>query len=89
MLKIEYQKKFLKDLADIPSVHRREIEDFVFDYLPNCKTLADSGKFEKMSGYDNCYKARIGNYRVGIIFENGTITLKRVLHRKEIYRFFP
>lgn len=89
MLNVVYQKKFLKDLAVIPSVQRDEIEQFVFDFLPTCKTLADTGKFEKMSGYDNCYKARIGNYRVGAVHENGRLELKRVLHRKEIYRFFP
>ncbi len=89
MLKVLYQKKFLKDLSDIPEGLRHELEEFVFQILPGCNTLGESGKFEKMTGYDNCYKARFGQYRIGAIFTNNVVELKRVLHRKEIYRFFP
>jgi len=31
----------------------------------------------------------VGDYRVGVIFEEETVTFCRVLHRKEIYRYFP
>ena len=89
MLEVIYQKKFLKDLSNIPSKHRKEIEHFVFDVLPNSKTLAESGKFEKMSGYEGCYKARFGTYRIGAYYNGSSIELKRILHRKEIYRYFP
>ena len=89
MLEVLYQKKFLKDLANIPTKYRREIEHFVFDVLPAAKTLSDSNKFEKMTGYDKYIKARFGDYRVGAYYDKNRIELKRVLHRKEIYRFFP
>jgi len=32
---VSYQKKFLKDLASIPSSFRIKIEDIVFKELPN------------------------------------------------------
>ena len=68
MLQVQYQKWFLKDLQSVPMPYRREIEHFVFDILPSLNTLAASGRFEKMTGYANCVKARFGDYRIGAFF---------------------
>jgi mRNA interferase RelE/StbE len=69
--------------------YRRGIEHFVFDILPSLNTLAESGKFEKMTGYTNCVKARFGDYRIGAHCSKNNLELMRVLHRREIYRYFP
>lgn len=84
-MKVLYQKKFLKDLAAIPSTQRLKIENFVFETPFKLKSFEEL-KAEKMTGYKNYYKIRFGDYRVGFHFENETITFERVLHRKEIYR---
>ena len=44
--------------------------------------------FEKLKGYSNYYKKRFGNYRIGAKYEDDTLILSRILHRKDIYRFF-
>ena len=89
MLTVLYHKKFLKDLANIPSRQRKEIEHFVFKILPKSNSIAELNKFEKLTGYKNYFKARFGNYRLGIYSEDNLVELKRLLHRKEIYRYFP
>jgi mRNA interferase RelE/StbE len=76
-------------LANIPSSVRLEIERCVFEELPNAGSIQSFQKAEKMRGYTEYYKIRFGNYRVGIKVENGAVIFQRVLHRKEIYRFFP
>jgi mRNA interferase RelE/StbE len=48
--------------------------------IPNCK---------KLKGTKNTYRIRIGDYRIGFIFEKQTIELIRFLHRSVIYNFFP
>ncbi|MGH2412635.1 MAG: type II toxin-antitoxin system RelE family toxin, partial [Microcystaceae cyanobacterium] len=35
------------------------------------------------------YRIRLGDYRIGLFIEGKTVTFARVLHRKEIYRYFP
>jgi mRNA interferase RelE/StbE len=35
------------------------------------------------------YSEIIGNYRIGIRLESNILYLGRVLHRKEIYKYFP
>ena len=84
-----YQKKFLKDLAVIPSERRTQIEQFVFEDVPKYVSIFDCGKVEQMTGYPGYYKIRFGNYRIGVKIADNTVSFERVLHRKEIYRYFP
>jgi len=89
-MQLKFKKKFLKQLADLPGDIRTVIEEFVFVELPRYHSLADAGIIEKMRGYDGYYKARFGSYRVGLKLESdGTLAVLLVMHRKEIYRFFP
>ena len=88
-MKTLYSKKFLKDLATIPKNERTSIEVFVFETSVKLDSLSEIGKCEKLRGYQNYYKARFGNYRIGLKLEGETLILERVLHRKDIYRYFP
>ncbi len=88
-MKISINKRFLKDLAKIPSRDRARIETFVFEELEQYKGIEQIGNMDKLQGYDTFYRARFGNYRVGVRYENNELTVERVLHRKEIYKFFP
>jgi len=87
-LKIEYPKKFLKELAKIPFKFRLPIEEFVFEELPSLDSITQSKRIEQMKGYPGYYKIRFGNYRIGLKVENNKVVLKKVLHRKEIYKYF-
>jgi mRNA interferase RelE/StbE len=86
---ILYQKKFLKDLARVPLQQRKKIEHYVFNELPAFKSFKQVGGAEKMTGYPHYFKIRFGDYRLGFHFSHETLTLERILHRKEIYRYFP
>lgn len=86
---VQYNKKFLKDLASLPKKDREKIEDFVFEEINQYNSSAEINKLEKLSGYQHYYKIRFGDYRVGIKLDNEVLTFERVLHRKEIYKLFP
>ena len=88
-MQVEFRKKFLKELSKLPNPYQNNIEEFVFDILPNYNSLSEIGKIEKMTGYKNYFKIRFGDYRVGIKKENNIIIVETVKHRKEIYKFFP
>jgi mRNA interferase RelE/StbE len=58
-----------------------QVEDAqTFQQIPNLKRLDARGKY---------YRIRVGDYRVGFVFEQGAVTFVRCLNRKEIYRYFP
>ena len=88
-MEVRYSKKFLKQLAGIPKETRIKVEHFVFNELSSVSTIGEVGKIEKMQGYANCYKSRFGDYRVGFMLENNVLTVKTVMHRRDIYKFFP
>ena len=88
-MKTYYQKRFLKDLAQIPAKVRKQIEEFVFEDVPQFQSINESLKLERMIGYPSHYKIRFGVYRVGLKKENNSLKFIRALHRKEIYRYFP
>ena len=52
-------------------------------------TLSEIKNLKKMQGFLNCYRIKIGDYRIGLYFENNIVELVRLAHRKEIYKLFP
>lgn len=88
-MKVKYRKKFLKDLYKLPLPVRLQVETFVFDTLPKVNSIAHTHNIEKIKGFTSYYKVRFGSYRVGIKVERDVVILERVLHRKDIYRYFP
>lgn len=88
-MKVEYRKKFLKELSQLPLNPRLDVEDFVFEILPEASTLTAIGKVEKMKGYKNFFKVRFGNYRLGLQLVDDIVIVEIIAHRKEIYKLFP
>ena len=90
MWKVEYTKRFLKDLAALPIEIQTRVEPIIFIKIESENPFA-LGYIEKMTGYTDKYKIRVGDYRIGISIDKQTKTLicQRIAHRKEIYRIFP
>lgn len=87
-MKIEIRKSFTKDADKLPAPFQRQLATIIDtiektaqpNQLPDCK---------KLTGYKTAYRIRMSQYRIGFYYENKTAELVRILHRKEIYRYFP
>lgn len=88
-MKISFKNAFLKDLEKLPSDYKRKIEHLVFTEIPKIDNLYDIKNIKKIRGDKNYYRIRVGNYRIGFEEQDGEIVFMRVLHRKDIYRYFP
>ena len=90
MWKVEYKKRFLKELSKLPDDVQAQAEQIVFKDL-TCGDPFNLGTLEQMKGYPGKYKIRIGQYRIGITIDkqNGMLVCERIAHRKDIYRQFP
>jgi mRNA interferase RelE/StbE len=84
-----FRESFYQDLSAITDAGRlrrikRVIEQVeaaqTFQQVPHLKRLDAKGKY---------YRIRVGDYRVGFVFERGAVTFVRCLDRKEVYRYFP
>ena len=84
-----FRESFADDLSALTDAGlRRRIQRVIeqveaartFQQIPNLKRLDARGKY---------YRIRVGDYRLGFVFEQGAVTFVRCLDRKEIYRYFP
>jgi len=88
-LNTRFRESFDEDLSALTNAGllrrvKRVIEQVeaarTFQKIPNLKRLDAKGKY---------YRIRVGDYRLGFVFEQGAVTFVRCLDRKEIYRYFP
>jgi mRNA interferase RelE/StbE len=89
-MKTEYLPTFIKDLKSLKgqAVYDK-IKTLVMLEIPHYENLIEIKHLKKIKGDKNAYRIRIGDYRIGLFVETDKIIFSRVLHRKEIYRFFP
>ncbi|MDZ7967485.1 MAG: type II toxin-antitoxin system RelE/ParE family toxin [Nostoc sp. DedSLP03] len=86
----QYLSSFIKDLKALKSTPYYEtIKTLVFEEIPQILTFEEITNLKKLQGYENAYRIRVGDYRIGLIFDGETVLFQRVLHRKNIYRHFP
>lgn len=86
----QYLPSFLKDLKALKSTPYYEaVKTLTFKEIPQRLTFEEITNIKKLQGYENAYRLRVGDYRIGVIFDGETVIFQRVLHRKDIYRYFP
>ena len=88
-MKILIDKSFEKDtdkLTDQKLLH--SIADCI-EEIQTLNKLSDIPNCRKLKRSKNSYRIRIGDYRIGFIFEKQTIEFVRFLHRSVIYNYFP
>ena len=90
MITCLYKKTFLKDLVKLPSYYREQVEKLVFKKIPELNNISEIPNIKKMKGYQDYYRIRIGDYRVGCkVAKEGRVIFYRVKSRSDIYKVFP
>ncbi len=88
-MKVLIDKSFEKDVNKISDKKLlNAIADCIED-IQNKSKLSDLVNCKKLIGSKKFYLIRIGDYRLGFIFEKNTVELVRFLHRSKMYDFFP
>jgi mRNA interferase RelE/StbE len=88
-MKVEFASIFAKDLKKITDHNilfkfRKAVLD-----IERTDNLFELDFIKKLIGSKNAYRIRIKDYRVGFYIINNVILFKRILHRKDIYKYFP
>jgi mRNA-degrading endonuclease RelE of RelBE toxin-antitoxin system len=88
-MKVEFLKKFSKDLDDVRTRPVKQTLIRVIELMEETDSLDKIPNTKKLKGHKTAYRTRVGDYRLGFFFENSTILLARFVHRKDIYKIFP
>jgi len=88
-MQISFKKSFFSDLQRLPNELRSKVQQIVLVDIPALNRFQNLHNIKKLAGYKYYYRMRIGAYRIGFKYESDKITFFRILHRKEIYKYFP
>lgn len=61
----------------------------VVEEVERAESLLDIGNLKKLRAEGSYYRVRVSDYRIGFTEDEGVITFIRVLHRREMYQYFP
>ena len=89
-MRVLFTKSFAKDLRNHKKnqILLQQIQK-VIEQVERAETITELTNLKQIKAEGRYYRIRIGDYRLGLAIENDQITFVRVLHRREIYRFFP
>ena len=89
-MKSAFRKSFGRDLDQLKQ-HRATLRRVrsAIDQVEAAENLQEVPNLRKLSGSENYHRIRVGDYRIGIVIENGVVTFVRCLHRRDIYKYFP
>ena len=88
-MKVEFKTSYGRDLKKIKdSALLLEVKSVV-DEVEQAASLYLIKNLKQLRGGGNNYRIQVGDYRIGLKIEDGTVYFVRFLHRKEIYRYFP
>jgi len=84
-MQVEFLAKFNRDLDRI---HLKSVKNSIAKTINEVKSstsITQISNLKKLKGFRSAYRIRLGEYPIGIFH----VEFARILHRKEIYRYFP
>ncbi|HEX8633368.1 MAG TPA: type II toxin-antitoxin system RelE/ParE family toxin [Pyrinomonadaceae bacterium] len=89
-MKTEFRGSFTRDLKRLKDRAVFGQVKAAIEEVEQAATLQEVSRLKRLAGSGgNYYRIRVGDYRLGLVFENDMAIFVRCLNRKEIYRFFP
>ncbi|MBW3538652.1 MAG: type II toxin-antitoxin system RelE/ParE family toxin [Planctomycetes bacterium] len=88
-MRTSFRKSFLRDLKKVKSRAILKRVRQAIEEVESAATLAELADLTKLAGSIDCYRIRIGDYRLGVVVEGDLVEFVRCLPRRDLYRFFP
>jgi len=89
-MKLRIEKSFGRDVDTIKDKKLLQKLRDCISKIENADNIRALSRVKKIEGFDGFYRIKIGDYRLGLELSSGNkVILIRLLHRKDIYRYFP
>lgn len=87
-MKVEIRDSIVKDIKRVSRKEKEKLQK-IYDTFLKAQNITDIQGVKKLKGYENFYRIRMGDYRLGFVAKSDKIVFLRFLHRKDIYKYFP
>ena len=84
-----FRRSFERDLKKIRDRNLLEKIKQSIESVESAADLSEVNSVRKLKGAANSDRIRVGDYRIGLEADASTAEFVRILHRRDIYRFFP
>ncbi len=88
-MEIRIDKSFEKDVKKIKQPDIQKKVAILIEKIQEISSFQELTNTKKIKGFSNFYRIRLGDYRIGVEIEDNTCIFLRILHRKDIYKYFP
>ncbi len=89
-MKLVFERRFEKDLKKIKEKNILQSLKSIIDNISSVDSLLELDEnIRKMKSNPRYWRIRIGDYRIGLEKHRDKIIFVRILHRKDIYKYFP
>jgi mRNA interferase RelE/StbE len=88
-VKVSYRTSFVQDLKSIKNKKLLERIERQIVAVESAKSLDQVSAVKKLGGWPNCYRMRVGQYRLGFVIVKDEVEFVRCLPRRDLYRYFP
>jgi mRNA interferase RelE/StbE len=85
-MKCSFRKSFARDLKSIKS---DELLARIKAIVEAAETADPITRRQEAGRYEDCYRFRAGDYRIGVVVDKDQMEFVRCLHRWEVYKYFP
>ncbi len=88
-MRTRYESSFEKDLRKIRDKKLLKKIKEIIEEVRKADTLMDISHLKKIKAYDTFYRIHLKDYRIGIEVIEDEVIFTRILHRRDVYRYFP
>lgn len=88
-MQIELTRKFKKQVEVCKDQRLRSKVLGIIQAVIATYSMNEFPNLKKLTGSKNSYRIRLGNYRIGIVINENTVTFAAFDHRSDIYKYFP
>ncbi len=89
-MELEFRASFIPDLRRVRDHTVLERTSSLIEELEAAESLASIPNTARIkTDKGRYYRIRISDYRLGVVLEGGILVLVRILHRRDVYRYFP
>jgi mRNA interferase RelE/StbE len=88
-MKARIDKSFSKDIQKIKDNKLLLAIAECIETVQKTDKISSIVNCKKLKGSTNAYRIRLGEYRIGFVFEEEYIDFVRFLHRSKVYDVFP